>query len=346
MSGRHTFLADAVIGAHGDFAEWIFRVIREIAAVARRTVVQIDRFDTIDYVLNPRPIIISAYPSNQLVDSIDRRDVRVLFVMEPPTLTLAFMQQKLGLTAMDAIRSQSASSVANLAISRSPYSRILERETDRSILQIVNLIVTHFELELSHADQLAVAENVSDGHGSSASVEALLRGRMTDVAAIEPVPGDHNRPFSHVAEEVLNPLLAIARFGPIRPVVWPKEVFTFFDNPTASPPIEAAVAGPSRNLFYGPYFYLPPSRYRVETFLVFSEEISAIPFVLEVHAANWLARARIDQHHPGRFRGTFNLDHYDATSAVEIRLRNVKPVERGRLTLLEILFFCEPLNPD
>lgn len=345
MPGRHTFLADAVIGAHGEFAEWIFRVIREIAHAARRAVVQIDRFDAIDYVLNPRPIIISAYPSNQLVDSIDRRDVRVLFVMEPPTLTLAFMQKKLGLKAMDAIRSQTASSVANLAISRSPYSRILERDTNRSILQIVDLVVSHFELELSQADQLVIAENMSEGHGASASVEALLSSRLIDVAT-NPVPSDHNRPSSQVAEEILNPLLAIARFGPIRPVVWPKEVFTFFDNPTASPPIEAVVAGPSRNLFYGPYFYLPPSRYRVETFLVFSEEISAIPFVLEVHAANWLARARIDQHHPGRFRGTFNLDHYDATSAVEIRLRNVKPVERGRLTLLEILFFGEPLNAD
>lgn len=341
MAGRQTFLADAVIGAHGAFAEWVFCLTRKLAVAAGRPVIEVDRFTPVDYAQSPRPIILSKYPSSSLIDSIERRDVRVLFLMEPPALTLAFMQQRLGVPAMDAIRSQTASAVANLAISRSPFSRILERDTERSILQIVGLITSHFELSISNEAQSAIADQMSEGSQASANVDSLLRVQ-TPVSSVPAADNNPERQLGHVAEEILNPLLAMARFGPMRPVVWPKEVFTFHDDPNSSPPVEAAVAGPSRNLFYGPYFYLPPSRYRVETFLVFSEEISSIPFVLEVHADHWLARARIDQHHPGRFRGTFRLDHYDATSAVEIRLRNDKPADRGRLSLLEILFFGDP----
>lgn len=340
MAVRHTFLADAVIGAHGEFAELVFAITRELAAAAGRVIDVIDRFTPVDFLTHPRPILLSNYPSNQLVAAIDRGDVRVLYFSEPPGLTLSFMDQRLGVPPMESIRSQTASAVANLAISRSPYARVLQRDAVRSLRQMVDTIAGHLELALADEVREAIAGEVSKGQGPSAPVESVLEIVSPPTPAVHEAGGA--RPMSQVSEEILNPLIAMARFGPMRPVVWPHEVFTFHDNPNALPPREAAIAGPSRNLFYGPYFFLPPARYRVETFLVFSEEISIVPFVLEVHAGNWLARARIDQRSPGQFRGTFELDHYDATSPIEIRLRNDQPVDRGRLSLVEILFFGEP----
>lgn len=336
---RHTFLADAVIGAHGSFADWVFVLVQELAAAAHRIVRRVDRFDALDFVTNPCPVLLSNYPSAQLVDAIERGDVRVLFVAEPPIETLTFMRRTMGISTLDAIRSQTASAVGNLVIGRSPFSRVLESNSTRSIAQIVDLIATHFELEITYQHRQQIAFGAQPDHCRSKAQD--LPGAVDELTP-EHSLGLRDRDVNQICQDVLEPLLAMACYGAARPVVWPTEVFTFADSPTSLPPANAAIVGPSRNLFYGPYFYLPPSRYRVEAQLLFSKEVEAIPFALEIHAGNWLARALIKEGRPGRFRGSFCCHHYDAATAVEIRLRNVQPIESGSLSLVEILFFAEP----
>ena len=73
----------------------------------------------------------------------------------------------------------------------------------------------------------------------------------------------------------------------------------------------------------------------------FSADTTQVPFALEVHAGAWLSRTTIDRWRPGRFRGAFHLVHLDATSTVEIRLRNLAEITEGTLSLIEILFFAE-----
>jgi len=61
--------------------------------------------------------------------------------------------------------------------------------------------------------------------------------------------------------------------------------------------------------------------------------------VIEVHGGGWLAKVRISKRAAGGYRGYFFLDHCDAASTVEIRLRNESPVISGTLSLIELSFF-------
>jgi hypothetical protein len=334
---KPTFLADAVIGAHGQFANWTFDLISQFAAhdLGRR-VLRIDRFNRIDF--EGQPILLTNYPSSQLIDAIERGDVRVLFLAEPPPLTLRFMRTVMQIPYVDTLRSQTASAVANLAIGNSPHARVVERNDERHVDGFIRLICAQFDIDLPDETREQIAEQASGGLGPQAAIEQVLAASSTfgGLDAMQSLDRSEQ-----VCQELVEPLLAMARGNPVRPIVWPTDVFTFSDAPETVPPSDPEIAGPARVLYYGPYLYLPPARYRVEVFLVFSNEIKTVPFIIEVHAGSWLAKARIEERQPGRFRGFFELDHYDATSTVEIRLLNETPVDSGRLTLVELAFFVE-----
>lgn len=338
------FLAHAVVGAHGSFSEWVFARVTELAAAAGRQVQHVDRFHRIDFNRVLKPVLLSNYPSNQLVEGIETGDIRALFISEPPILTFDYLRYTIGVDPIDALRSLTASAVANLAIGRSPHSFVIERSSERSIAAIIDLVATHLDLSVDADVRREIAERASAGKGASAKLSELLPADLSlDRAAPKPIDGlPEERPYEIILQEILDPLMAMARYGSARPVAWPADVFTFFDTRRTPPPVNAKVAGPSRNLFYGPYLYLPPASYRVEVALVASEDLGDIPFILEMHAGTWLAKARIERTRPGRFNGFFHLDHFDATTTVEIRLRNEMPAERGQLTLVELLFFPEP----
>ena len=336
---RPTFLADVVIGAHGHFADWTFNLIAEFAFRATyRPVMRIDRFNRLDFAAESRPILLTHYPSTQLIDAIARGDVRVLFLTEPSLLTMRFMRTVLHVPYMDALRSQTASAVANYVIGKSPHTRVVERNDKRKVSELLRLVCSHLEIDLPDTARDAIVAHACGGLGPDATVESVLAASST-YGGLEVMTALDRSDL--VCQEILDPLLAMARGNPVRPVVWPTEVFTFSDMPGTAPPSDPEIAGPARVLYYGPYLCLPPARYRVEVFLVFSNEIKTVPFIIEVHGGSWLAKARIQKRQPGRFRGYFELDHYDATSTVEIRLINETPIDSGRLSLVELAFFIE-----
>lgn len=343
QSPSKVFLAHAVVGAHSTFSVWAFAIVNELAAAAGRHVQKTDRFDRVDFNSVLRPVLLSHYPSNQIVDGIQSGDVCALFISEPPILSFDFLRHSVGVESIDALRSLTASAVANLAIGRSPHSFVIERSSERSIAAVVDLMAAHLELKVDAETRNAIAERASNGKGASCALADLLPiDLLADWTPSGPIDGPPDgRPYARILQDILDPLMALARYGSVRPIAWPTEVFTFFDTRSSPPPLNPAIAGPSRNLFYGPYLHLPPARYRVEVSLVVSEGLSDIPFILEMHAGTWLARARIERTLPGRFQGYFHLDHFDATATVEIRLRNERNVERGQLTLVELLFFPE-----
>jgi len=337
-------LADLVIGPHSPLTEWVFEVVAHLAAdFPERRVVRTDRFDTIDFLAEQRPICLANYPSKALLDAIDAGDARVFLAIEDPIDVALYLGRALNLPMMEAIRAQTATAVANLAIGRAQGVRYLSRTTEATVGQIIEGLAAHLGLPVSDAAMARVVMTASIGLGAGAPLESVLaqRGRHYAPRARDR-SGFAIAPEAMVAAEVIEPLLAMARGDTTRPIVWPTPVFTFRDDPLAPTPRTVEVSGPVRDLYYGPYLYLPPARYRVEAILAFSDEIKDVPFVLEVHGATWLARARIDQRGAGDYRGYFMLDHREPTATVEIRLRNERGVMAGRLSLIELLFFYNP----
>jgi len=215
--------------------------------------------------------------------------------------------------------------------------------TEKPAGRIVIELDRHLDFKTPPAKLADVIGMVTFGLGPEAILEDVL---VNNDAHYAPSLRRHGK--AKVSElqlaslQVIEPLLAMARGDTFRPVVWPNIVFKFADDPDNAPPQEAEIGGPSRVLFYGPYLYLPPARYRAESVLYFSEEITDVPFIVEFHCGTLLARARIEKQRAGAYRGYCLIDHRDATSTVEVRIRNEQGVEHGRLSLIELLFFVEP----
>lgn len=297
----------------------------------------------IDFSADPERILLCNYPSNQIVSAIARDDLKVLLLLEPSADTQQFMQQALGVEPLEAIRSQSASAVANLALGRCRNIGILEQSRGQSMLQLIDSIGLNLGLSRAQNQWMSLADQSSEDLGPEANVVDVLakraKGWSKDAQATH--SPDTGRAWSEVCGDVIDGALAMALFGSARPIVWPTEVFSVAAPRSSDHPTGVALTGQSRNIYYGPYFYLPPSSYRVEIFVNFSSDATPVPFSLEVHAGAWLSRTTIDHWRPGRFRGAFDLVHTDATTTVEIRLRNLAEISRGSLSLVEVLFYAK-----
>lgn len=334
-------LADIVIGAHGTLSLWVFEVVNRIAALAPgRSVRKFDRMDVIEFLAAPRPIILTHYPSKQLIDAIEHGDARVLFVEEQPLELVRYLQAALGLSPIEAIRSQTASAVANLAIGRAETVHYVTRGSERTVGTIVRDIARMLDIALTDQELRAILHTVSGGLGADADLERVLSNVGDRYCPPDRVPAAAGSDLvTASADDVVAPLLAMARGHTSRPVVWPTFVFKHTSQPNAPAPRTAEVAGPARNLYYGPYLHLPPARYRVESILEFSEETKDVPFVIELHGSSWLSQALIPQRKAGHYRGYFELVHNDPIATVEIRLRSIREISRGTLSLIELLFF-------
>ncbi len=337
-------LGDIVIGPHSGFTRWVFEaIVRLTDLLPGRAAQQIDRTDSVDFYSEPRTVFLTNYPSRQIVDAIEASDVRVLLVAEDPLDAIQYLRAALDLPAMEALRALTATSVAHLAIGTTRHLHVVRRTGGRPLRDVVSDIARHLGLPLAEDAIVGVAAAMSGTLGPDAGLEAALRQR--DDAYAPPVRGD-TQPlaqdgFLATASQVLDPLMAMTRGETDRPVVWPTEVFKSGDRPNEPAPRVAEIAGPARNIYYGPYLYLPPARYRVEAVLMFSDDIMDLPFVLEMHSSTWLAKARIERRKANHYRGFFALEHFDPTATIEIRLRNERGVQRGLLSLIELLFFAQ-----
>lgn len=343
MPRSKSILGNVVLGAHGAFCEWVFGVVQLLSdALPERTVLRIDRFDRIDLWDHSRPTVMTFYPSRLLIHSIDRGDVGVVSISEPPTLVASFLENALGVSINEAIRSQTASAVANVAIANNPHVLHLARETQRTAADLIRLLSQFLDLSVAPEAFDRIVDTATSGLGPAAEIEAVLqRSARYYVAPTNDNLRPAGNPIFEACNAIIEPLQALAKGDRTRPIVWPTSVFKFADEPDHPPPQVASISGPVRNLYYGPYLYLPPAKYRVEVILTFSDEIETVPFVIEVHAGSWLAKARILPRRAGLYRGYFVLDHHEPTETVEIRLRNDSTVASGRLSLIELLFFLE-----
>jgi hypothetical protein len=337
-----------VIGPHGAMTRWVFDIVDSLVSRCPGKITRmIDKSDAVNLMTAPQPVYLTYYPSPSLIDAIDRGFFNVLLVVEDPPDVAAYLQAALGLPFMEAIRSQTASAVANLTISQANVLHI-DRASERSAGQTVARIADHLAPSLGmpsgwwQREQPGAINDVIDqatGGGGSASVEDVLAARGDHYAP--PLRGRSAAatPDDLLAREVIDPLIGLSQRGATRPVVWPTAVFKFTGNPDGPAPQTADVTEIVRTIYYGPYFYLPPARYRVEAVLGFSEEIKDLPFVMEMHGSRWLTNAKIDRRRAGEYRGYFMLDHRESAATLEIRLRNDAGVPHGRLSLFELLFF-------
>lgn len=140
-----------------------------------------------------------------------------------------------------------------------------------------------------------------------------------------------------LTRQVLDPMFALVLGDRQHPVVWPLSCFYAGDQPgeQAAPIVDTE--GPARILYYGPYFHLPPGRWRVEIQMFFSNDVPASMFAAEMIAGGaTLARIEFRPEYGGLFQAVMPLV-LDATAGqIEFRIWMLSGTISGQFGLRQV----------
>ena len=140
-----------------------------------------------------------------------------------------------------------------------------------------------------------------------------------------------------LTRQVLAPMLTLAAGGEREPIVWPLSCFYSGDQPgeQASPIMDTA--GPARILYYGPYFHLPPGRWRVEIQMFFSNDVPASMLAAEILGSAKLARIEFRPAHGGLFQADMPLFIERPEERIEFRIWLLSGTISGQFGLRQVL---------
>lgn len=338
---RAKALADVVTGPHCPTTEWVFRAVQLIAAGQSDRLARIvDRLDDIQFDAPPRPIFLTHYPAPELIAAIADGDTNVLYVIDDPIDVLRYQTKVLNVSPTESIRAQTSSAVANLAIGRAERVSYVRRESNKQISRVIEAIAAHLNIKLGAERATEISQEMSGGLGPSACLEDVLKTHLETYAPpVRSVGGGVFDQFDFCTLQVVDPMISMAFGDHTRPIIWPTQAFSFTDQPAQPTMSTTDISGPVRNIFYGPYFHLPPARYRMEALIAFSHDVRDIPFSIEVVGKGLIARARIADRRADNFRGFCEFTYTNPIDTIEVRLRNDQVVEKGQLRLVEMAFF-------
>ena len=131
--------------------------------------------------------------------------------------------------------------------------------------------------------------------------------------------------------ELLAPALAYARRGERLEQVWPRSVLLDGDHPDQPLPRVIALAGPARNLAYGPYIGFSPGRARLSVVLAVAPTCRHAEMALELHGGGQLGRGYFILTQPGIFAAEIDVMIPSARSALEIRLKSERGAIEGEI---------------
>lgn len=327
-----------VVVMPGPATGWACDAVAAIVAERGIGLRLIDRTDDIDLGTAGGTVHLCQFPGRSVIAGIEQGQLEAVLLVEDPLVSVAHAMGTSGSTFLEAVRSLSASLVANLAIGRTSRSRLVFPAYEQPALATARRLAGAMGLGGDPATLGGLIGALAPAAAPEATLAAAVHARAP-VPRIAELSEAQRRAVLSVAAGAIE----MAQGNPGRPIVWPTEVFFSGDRPNEPAPRIAPVMGPSRVMLYGPYLHLPPAAYRVELIVAFSGRIEDVPFLIEVHGgAECLARYRIQGRRSGGYRGWFRFRTEDPVAPIEIRLRNEKGAIEGEMALIEIGLHAEP----
>jgi hypothetical protein len=187
---------------------------------------------------------------------------------------------------------------------------------------------------------------------SPSAVRAQLQALLLPHAPPAPVPADSAIVLPRDAppqpsvsmlltRQILRPMFRQVIGGTAETMVLPLACFYAGDHPgeQATPLVDAA--GPARVLYYGPYYYLLPGRWRLEAECYFSQDLGDSLLAVDVFTDVVLARAEFQPPAEGFYKVTFPLTVPQAQDRAEVRFWLLRGAIQGQAGLRQVI-----LTPD
>lgn len=326
------------VGPPSIFASWGFDLLRDMAAAMEHPleVRQLDKFDEVGPEAKwPQTLFLSQLPSASVISTIESAHVPVVAFLDDAPDAVAYIRRNSGCTVHEALRLATSGAVANRALWNANTALVFRRQRSGPLYRLIDKIGEHLMLHVSADALKAIKEKYCGSPPESSSLEDSLQR----VHLYKP-PGAWSKELSpdeaEIVDQVLTPLILMALQEECVPVRWTFKVMLSGDRPNEPAPMVANIAGPTRYIYYGPYFHLPPGAYRAQLVAGFSQSAIGVLFSAEVAGSSGtkvLARARFEPKKKGIFLGEFLLTHTQPQDALESRLVNDEAELDGQVGL-------------
>jgi hypothetical protein len=341
---RETFKGAIIVTPPSIIGAWASDLLRDGAAAAAGPleVRTLERLDD----LGPeeswwQKLYLTRFPSASVISAIEDGRIPVIGFVDEACDTVAYIRRTTSCSFIEALRLATSASVANRALLRGKNAFVVRRNRNTAPDNLMERIFEHVNLPLaSVADALKLKLKYCGN-----AKHDVLEERLSVIASYKPQgewsSEEISEEESKIVNQVLQPIVQMAFQKESLPVKWPCAVLLSPDRPNGQAPIVADVTGAARNIYYGPYFHLPPGTYRARLVAGFSKSAVGSPFSIEVAASTLLAKARFRATEQGIFRGEFIVRHRSPQDPVEVRFRNDEGAITGQVGLAWIEFELE-----
>lgn len=328
------------VGYPSPLATWAFRfleaALRRIASDL--AVLRLDRFDTVADLgaHQGTRLILSMFPSPDFAEACRANHVRSLIFADDLVEAVQHVRAAHAKSIHEALRPVSCGLVLAGPFARSPLGRVVGRELDGTMPDILRLLLAHLGLALSDEAARTLCRDIG---AEEESLNAALRQPST-------APSKMSEADSAVVFQVLGGLRKHLEHADPGDVTWPHYCFLMGDEPNSSPPLALAVTGRARIIYYGPYLHLPRGLWTVRVSIGFSQDVRGMPFSIEVHSNELLGKARILAERGGIFSLEFEIAVTAPHEPIEVRIMNEQGAIEGHMGLVGVDFLRWRAHPD
>lgn len=313
------------IGAPGGFAMWTFNVLKAVTAWDNggpTTITMVERLSDIPPLASDRKrrILLSHYPTRQIVEALQKDQVATFFLSEPSELVVNFLMLATNRDDLAAIRVCTASYIANMALRDSKYATTMHRDTTITLRQYLDILCQIGRLDVPSTKLDAYARGLISKVDAPPTLDALVTAAFpsapSDLKADSPAL---TATTASLIDSILRPLMPP---GPGPCVIhWPAEAFYIGTSATERARHAIDLTGPARILYHGPYLHLPPATYDATLELAVEDIASDMTFSIGVHAGvDCLAQVCIQPRKPGRYQAPFTFHHTNSDAEVQVQV--------------------------
>jgi hypothetical protein len=188
---------------------------------------------------------------------------------------------------------------------------------------------------------LTVTRSMIAAHISG--ILALSPDLAADLAVDWP-PIDTSGPIPPIAgqaltllRQTLTPMADLVAGKARNPIVWPLASFYSGDHPSELASSFLEVAGPSRVLYYGPYFSLPRGRWRADVQLIVSGNMHDKLLAVDIFSGIELARHEFKPAQGGLLQASLPFAVRSMEERIEVRVQLLEGAIEGHLGLKQVL---------